>query len=98
MEGDKYHRDRLGFNSLIDRLGLIDLPLNNQLYTCSHMWTGPSLARLDRAFISDTWETRFPKMWAQTIPHPMSDHTLILFDMGKMSRRRRSSYGSKISS
>lgn len=44
------------------------------------MRTRPSLARLDKTLISNTWERRFPKVWAQSIPHPTTYHALILID------------------
>lgn len=44
--GDKYHKDRLGFNNLINHLDFIDLPISNQLYNWSNMRISSSLGRL----------------------------------------------------
>lgn len=66
--GDKYHKDRLGFNNLISHLDFIDLPISNQLYNWSNMRIRSSLGRLGRVFISDTWEMYFPNVWAQIVP------------------------------
>ncbi|RCV30905.1 hypothetical protein SETIT_6G133200v2 [Setaria italica] len=63
------------FNSTIDHLSLIDLPLLDRLYTWSNHHQTPTLARLDRVLFNVSMNTTFPNSFLRSLPKPTSDHT-----------------------
>lgn len=54
------HRLAAKFNAALDGLGLIELPLLDQLYTWSNRRADPTLARLDHAFVNHDFSMLFP--------------------------------------
>jgi exonuclease III len=66
------------FNDSIHKLGLIDIPLLDKLFTWSNHRDCPTLARLDRFFFNNARSTAFPNSSLVSAPKPTSDHTPIL--------------------
>ncbi|CAN6233698.1 unnamed protein product [Urochloa humidicola] len=66
------------FNECINKLGLIDLPLLDRLFTWSNHRTNPTLARLDRVFFNIDMNASFPNSTLTSLSKPTSDHTPIL--------------------
>ncbi len=64
----------LQFRSVINELGLLDLPLLNRSFTWTNGRRRPTLERLDRAFISPGWLAQFPNSSWRALPRPRSDH------------------------
>jgi hypothetical protein len=62
------------FNGLIRDAGWFELPLSNRRFTWSNLQDVPVLARLDRAFFNDAWNTTFPNSSLSSLPRPVSDH------------------------
>nr|CAD1838247.1 unnamed protein product [Ananas comosus var. bracteatus] len=67
--------DILNFREVVHDLGLLDLPLLNKSFTWSNGRGAPTLERLDRAFISNSWLLAFPRSTLRALPRPRSDHT-----------------------
>lgn len=75
--GDNDRRDREEFNSLINELGPIDLPLAGNSYTWSNMRAVPALAKLDKILVSESWESHFPTARGENLNRLTSDHSPI---------------------
>lgn len=56
---DRNPNDREDFNSTIHLLNLLDLPINDRLFTWSNMREHPMLARLDLVLVSSCWDAKF---------------------------------------
>ncbi|CAO1939972.1 unnamed protein product [Urochloa humidicola] len=69
------------FNDTIHKLGLIDMPLLDRLFTWSNHRDNPTLARLDRVFINAEMSVCFPNSSLTSLPKPTSDHTPILLKL-----------------
>ncbi|CAN6294153.1 unnamed protein product [Urochloa humidicola] len=65
------------FNECIHKLGLIDIPLLDRLYTWSNHRASPTLARLDRVLYNVSMSLAFPNSSLTSLPKPVSDHTPI---------------------
>lgn len=63
------------FNSAIDSLALIDLPLLNRQFTWSNKRDEPVLARLDRALFNNSMSKLFPNSTLTALVASTSDHT-----------------------
>lgn len=72
--GHRTHKDREEFNLFISQLDLIDLPLSNLLFMWSNMKLNPSLAKLDRVFISKDWNAKILLVEIFSLQRPTSDH------------------------
>ena len=59
------------FNDSIHKLGLIDIPLLDKLFTWSNHRDCPSLARLDRFFFNAEMSTAFPNSTLVSAPKPL---------------------------
>jgi hypothetical protein len=66
------------FNDCIHNSALLELPLLDRLFTWSNMRDSPTLARLDRAFINNAFNTSFPHTHLSSLPRPTSDHVPLL--------------------
>lgn len=64
----------------ISRLGLMDMAINNMLYTWFSMREVPALVKLDWMLVSDERELRFSLAAAYSIQRLTSDHKLICLD------------------
>ena len=66
------------FNWVINTHELRDLPLNGGSYTWSNNQQDPTLERLDRVLISESWEKLFPLSSLRKLPRELSDHNPLL--------------------
>ncbi len=64
----------LHFRSVVNEMGVFDLPLRNRSYTWSNGRRIPTLERLDRALVSLGWFSVFPDSSWRALPRPRSDH------------------------
>ena len=69
------------FNDTLDRLGVVELPLLDRLYTWSNKRPSPVLARLDRVFVNHAQCTASPNTTLTSLVRPTSDHTPLLISI-----------------
>jgi hypothetical protein len=69
------------FNSAIDGLALIELPLLDHLYTWSNKWESLSLARLDRVLINNAFATVFPNVALTSRIESTLDHIPLILNI-----------------
>lgn len=69
------------FNTSIDKLGLIDLPLLDRLLTWSNHYSTPTLAHLDHVLYNVPMSLAFPNSSLSSLPKPTSDHMPIQLHM-----------------
>jgi endonuclease/exonuclease/phosphatase family metal-dependent hydrolase len=62
------------FNSTINDLCLLELPLRDRMYTWSNRRDSPVLIRLDRVFVNATWNLLFPASTLTSRARDTSDH------------------------
>lgn len=62
------------FNTTIDTLALIEIPLVDRLFTWSNKRASPTLARLDRAFVNTAFNAAFPDTLLSSKIGNTSDH------------------------
>jgi hypothetical protein len=62
------------FSEIIGYLGLLELPLNGQAYTCSNMQRNPLLEQLDWFFTSTNWIMDCPNSLVLPLARRGSDH------------------------
>ncbi|CAL1375754.1 unnamed protein product [Linum trigynum] len=77
------------FNSMVNRNGLIDLPLQGAAFTRSSGSTNPSLSRIDRALINTAFEVSFSPGPLLAFERVESDHNPIRVHWGLEDRVRR---------
>ena len=78
------------FSEFIEDLNLIDLPLEGGSYTWSSGSDQPSMSRIDRVLVSHDWEEQYPYVTQRILPRPVSDHFLILMEVGGMATEKSS--------
>ncbi|CAN6228896.1 unnamed protein product [Urochloa humidicola] len=66
------------FNSTINELGLIEIPLVDRSFTWSNKRDHPTLVRLDRCFVNHVWETAFPNTTLTSRTRFSSDHVPLM--------------------
>jgi len=69
------------FNDTLDRLGVVELPLLDRLYTWSNKRSSPVLARLDRVFVNHEQCSSYPNTTLTSLVRPTSDHTPLLISI-----------------
>ena len=74
------------FTKVIDDLQLRDLPLLGGSFTWSGGLNNKALSRLDRVLVSKEWEGHFSGVMQCILPRPVSNHSLILLDVGGLRR------------
>ena len=67
------------FNRIINLYELRDLAPQGGKYTWSNNRNNPTLEKLDRVFISSSWEQEFPLCNIKKIPRYTSDHNPIIY-------------------
>jgi hypothetical protein len=61
---------------------LIELGPSNRKFIWTNNQRNPILAKLDRIFVSTSWEGAFPLVRVTTLPKDISDHNPILVESG----------------
>ncbi|KAL4203112.1 hypothetical protein AMTRI_Chr01g126270 [Amborella trichopoda] len=70
------------FNNFIISIAFLDLNINGTIYTSSNnSATTPQMSRLDIILINNLWDGLFPKASTKALPHTISDHIPIPFDL-----------------
>lgn len=69
------------FNDLIRQLQVIDVPLQNRIYTWSNKQPTPVFSKLDRVFISTEWSTMLPDISLQAHEVIVSDHVPLVLHL-----------------
>ena len=69
------------FNSAVDGLSLMGLPLLDRLYTWSNKRDSPTLARLDHAFINNAFTAIFPNACLTSRIGSTSDHIPLILNL-----------------
>lgn len=69
---------------------MVDVPLQNRLYTWSSKRSEPSFSRLDRIFITLHFITKFPDISLKALEMIVSDHSpLLLFCKNLVPRQKQ---------
>lgn len=74
-------REAGAFNSTINALALIELPLLDRRFTWSNKRASPTLERLDRAFFNLAWNNVFPNTTLSSLPRITSDHVPLILNI-----------------
>ena len=72
----------LRFNSLLQQLDLVEIPLKGRNFTWSNMQDSPLLEKLDWIFTSANWTLTFPNTQAHPLAGVTSDHIPIHIQIG----------------
>lgn len=67
-------------NDLVRRLGLLDMPLSDRMFTWSNKQQIPILAKLDRFLISNSWGLLYPNAVVSSFASTASDHIPIFLN------------------
>lgn len=70
--------EAFAFNSLINNLELLEIPLLNREFTWRNKRDVPTLARLDRCLVNLAWDRVFPNTCLSALTRTASDHVPIL--------------------
>lgn len=65
-------------NNFINTLALIEINPTSHRFTWSNLWGQPSLAKLDRYFVTMNWHAAFPSSSLSPLPRVTSDHIPLL--------------------
>lgn len=97
----RFSKERLGetnigeralFNELISQTKLMEILLYDRQYIWSNMRDNPSLARLDRVFVLQEWEERYPLASIASLARPTSDHVPIYLSSGELTQPIKSQF------
>ncbi|CAL1385774.1 unnamed protein product [Linum trigynum] len=77
------------FNTLINSLALLELPLGGSNSTWSRGGIDPVMSRIDRAFVSTDFDTLFPDCTLSALERVESDHNPLWIKWGDDRRIRR---------
>jgi hypothetical protein len=77
------------FMQFLNKAALKEDHLSGRLYTWSNEREHPTLERIDRAFISNEWESLFPTHAMQALPSLCSDHAPLLLYTSVSSERHK---------
>lgn len=70
-------RDSYFFNNLIRDLNFNEIPVNGGSFTWSNHTISPSMAKLDRFYVSKSWIASYLLTRAKILPSNVSDHVPI---------------------
>ena len=78
------------FNLIINSYALREVTLNGGLYTWSNNQENPTLEKLDRFLMNESWETLFPLTNLRKILRQLSDHNplMLCIDQDKIKKKR----------
>lgn len=86
--GDTNDMKRKNSNEVIQHLQLMDLPIMDRKYIWSSIWESPSLAKLDRTFVSPDWESQYPLASVQ-VCHRLTSDRIPLQLIGRNDPRQK---------
>jgi hypothetical protein len=81
--GQIHHRWADMFNNWISMWGLIELSAANKRFTWTNNQDNRILAKIDRIFVSTTWEAAFPLSTVKALDRFPSDHNPLLLNTGE---------------
>lgn len=70
----------LAFSDLISNLELQNIRMEGRKFTWSNYRDNPTMAKLDRFFLSNDWSQKFPNTRQKTLPNTSSDHCPIMIE------------------
>lgn len=76
------HRWADSFNSWVDKWALVELNAGNKRFTWTNNQEHPIMAKIDRIFVSTSWEAAFPLVNVKALERLPSDHNPLLLDSG----------------
>ncbi|KAK1678260.1 hypothetical protein QYE76_039108 [Lolium multiflorum] len=78
------------FNGMINDMDFFELPLSDRCFTWTNRRSPPTLARLDRAFFNEAWDSIFPNSVLSSRPRTTSDYfPLIIYASTTIPSSRR---------
>lgn len=80
----KMHRSKSTdlFNSIINTLGLREIYMSEGKYSWANNQSHPTLEKLDRVLMSNSWEEMFPMVSVRKLARDLSDHNPFLLCTG----------------
>jgi exonuclease III len=78
------------FNDCINDLALIELPLRDRQFTWSNRREIPTLIRLERIFINNSWNALFPSSSLASLTRDTSDHVPLVASISTSIPKRGS--------
>lgn len=76
------HRWFDSFNECVDKWALIELNASNKRFIWTNNQAPPILAKIDRIFVSTTWESAFPLVTVKALERLPSDHNPLILNSG----------------
>jgi hypothetical protein len=76
------HRWADSFNEWIESNALIEINPTNKKFTWTNNQEIPILAKIDRIFVSTSWEAAFPLASVKALDRPPSDHNPLVLNSG----------------
>ena len=70
------------FNETISSLGLVEINLDDRLYTWSNKQVCPLMKKLDWCFTSQAWTLSYPNTSIKSLVHETSDHVPLVISVG----------------
>ena len=80
---NRLHTQTNVFNSLINFFELKELEMSGGVYTWSNNQNPPTLEKLDRILVSNSWEDLFPTAIVTKLPREVSDHNPLILSCGQ---------------
>lgn len=74
------------FNSVINTLALREIHISGGKYTWTNNQAHPTLEKLDRIVMSETWEDLFPLVSVRKLVREIADHNPLLLSSGEEGR------------
>ena len=83
---NRLHTQTNVFNSLINFFELKELEMSGGVYTWSNNQNPPTLEKLDRILVSNSWEDLFPTAIVTKLPREVSDHNPLILSCGQQKK------------
>ena len=80
------------FNSIISCYDLLDLSLAGGRFTWSNNQASPTLVKLDRTLVSQSWEDVFPRVMVYKLTREISDHNPLILQSTQQQTMRNLSF------
>lgn len=76
------HKWADSFNSWISKWALIELNPSNRRFTWTNNQDPPILSKIDRIFVTSSWDAAFPLSSIKALDRLPSDHSPLVIDSG----------------